>query len=140
MSWLTVTYRPGFQEELTSWRMQIKSDGRLWQKVDIRRFSPPEQATHEHRGRLANEELAKLRLLVSALDFEAVERTAREQVVDDAEEVSFEVHEEGAARRFWGHPEWWDFQAQRGELTRPELHGALALWRAVLRCSPYHEK
>lgn len=140
MSWLIVTYRPGFQEDLTSWRMQIQPDGRLWQKVDVKRFSPPEQGTLEHHDRISNEKLSELRQLVSAIDFEAVEELARAQVIDDAEEISFEVHEADGVRRFSAHLEWWDFGVQRGELLTHEQMGVLALWRAVLGCSPYHAK
>jgi hypothetical protein len=137
MPWLTVSYHPGFAEDLTSWETEVERDGRLRQSVRICRYSPNEKRNEQHESRLSADQVAELERLVAATDFLAVSTAAKRVCIDDAEHIDIKVDGPpeqviSAPLLFWHH-----LQKRDKSLACPALADAMRLWQSIDRLSPH---
>lgn len=137
MSWLVVSYHPGFAVDPTSWTTTIERKGKLIQRVNDF-FST---RTIEHRIKLSWEQIMEIEMLVDAIDFDAL-RTAGQpkSVMEDQGFIRVQAKTAGVVNRFELPLLAWEWDLARGELDRiPDWDFAplLALWRAVDLVSPH---
>src|SRR2546423_1117852 len=128
MPWITVNYHPGFAEDLTSWKTCIEADGALSQTVHVCRFTPREERTERFSAQLLPEQVAELRCLIAATDFNAITEAARSFVIDDAEHCSVTVQQGDTISHFDASLEWWPVAQKRGSVPQFDLSSALRLW------------
>ena len=137
MSWLVVSYHPGFSVDPTSWTTTIERKGKLHQRVN-HFFSG---RTIEHSIKLSWEQVMEIEMLVDVIDFDAL-RTAGhpESVMEDQGFIRVQVKTAGVVKGFELSLLEWEWHLARGELDRvPDWDFAplLALWRAVDAVSPH---
>jgi len=140
MSWLTIRFAPGFQEDLTSWVMYISDSGEIKQEVDICRFSPSEKRKETHHSILSAAQVTELKALLASLDFDQIKREESRYVIDDAEQI--QVTYEGNARpeEFISPLQHWLWRQSRGEAIPESIKGAAALWQYVRALSQYNAR
>jgi hypothetical protein len=137
MSWLTVHYSPGFQEDLTSWTLAVDADGQVTQEVDVCRFTPPESRKETYHSRLSPIQMEELRRCIAAVELSLVEETANLEVIDDTEQIQIEINDQGLAANFVAPLAYWSHQKARGFVLSPAQEGAILLWHTVLPLSQY---
>ena len=137
MHWLNVRYSPGFQEDLTSWVMSIKPDGRIVQNADICLFSPPEKRKDTYHSRLNSAQMADLTRCISVLPFDEIATAANQFVIDDAEQVTITYFGNREASAFTAPLEWWSYRRSSGDLLSPAILSAIDLWGKLLPLSQY---
>jgi len=137
MSWLTVSYHPGFAADLTSWITTIERKGKLVQRVD----SWPEGRTIEHRVRLSDAHIIELEFLIAAVDFgELADRGKRGATVDDIGSVAVLVKHGGSVLDFDAPLPYWAWARAKGlksNLPLFDFDPALRLWEAINSWSPH---
>lgn len=140
MAWIEVTYLPGFQEDLTSWKTEIELDGHLSQIVDVARYSPVEKRTERYLSMLSAEQIAELGRLIEKVDFRAVDLASKNCGVDDLERISVCVREGSKLDSFSAPLQWWEFNRQKEDNVLPEISGAIVLWKAIDEISPFRAR
>jgi hypothetical protein len=135
--WLIAEFRPGWSDDLTSWRTEIHRTGELSQKVHICRLTPREEGTLHHKCEITPQQIQELERLVAVIDYAAVAKALSKDVISDAAYIEIIVNA-SAATRIQGSILGWDLVPQENPLTfNRAMANALRLWQAIDRLSPH---
>lgn len=124
MPWLTLKHSPGFCPDLTSWTIEIDSDGTFRQQVEMDR---PVRRSHRYdnrvliyKGKLSELHVGTLRNLVDAIDFNGLNSFDGYPCVTDCSEQRI-VIEEGSGTRSFKGPIFLYLRHQKMTENRPDF-------------------
>ena len=123
-------YKPGFQEDSTSWRLLIDDAGNVYQHLHFLNEVNPHPGLVRQEQRVIDQ-TAVLNLLVQAEQIGFAEFQEKSSVIaDDAPILSLTIRFEAFDKTVW---RYWLTPAREDQQT----HNFLELWRAIHSHAPF---
>jgi hypothetical protein len=129
-------YEPGFEVDLTSWKVFIGRDRRLRQEVSVYHPASPYQLQIlRFRGRLSREQARELGEIVDRIGFRGFERAFTHQTMSVTDRATYWIAVRFADRvkevEAYDLPRLSEFERQ------PAMVGFAELWEAITRHAPF---